>query len=236
MRRLIRNLSLTGACAGVLLCGSVDAQTAGAAAPAKPAAGANDNGPLDITGDKADKFDDQHMVIYSGNVQAVQNGARLDCDVLHVYFDPAAPAPGATGAAAKPPANAAAGQDSGFGQIRQAVADGHVFYVTQSQTIRAEHGIYDAAPGTVTMTGDVVVVQGKNVQRGDKMVMDLKTGHTQVFSDATGRNKPGRVRGVFYSENQNGGGLAAPAKGQAAPAQAQTQPKPAAPASPANKP
>src|ERR1700748_2808514 len=109
MRSLIQNLSLTGACAGALLCGSVAAQTSPdktspaqtapsgadkASASAKPAAGPNggDNkGPLDVTGDKADKFDDQHMVIYSGNVQAVQNGARLDCDVLHVYFDPVTP-------------------------------------------------------------------------------------------------------------------------------------------------
>jgi lipopolysaccharide export system protein LptA len=242
MRRLIRNLSLGGACAGALLCGAVAAQPAGpgsdkAPPPAKPASGANgastDNGPLDITGDKADKFDDQHMVIYSGNVQAVQNGARLDCDVLHVYFDPAAPAPGATGAAAKPAANANSGEDSGFGQIRQAVADGHVFYVTQTQTIRAEHGVYDAAPDTVTMTGDVVVVQGKNVQRGDKMIMDIKTGHTQVFSNVTGRNKPGRVRGVFYSENQNGGAQPAPAQGQG---QTQTPSKPAASTAPASKP
>jgi lipopolysaccharide export system protein LptA len=206
-------------------------------APAKPASGpaagpnnAANNGPLDVTGDTADKFDDQHMVIYKGNVQAVQNGARLDCDVLHVYFDPVAPAPGA---AAKPAGGPTAGQDSGFGQIRQAVADGHVFYVTQTQTIRAEHGVYDAAPDTVTMTGDVVVVQGKNVQRGDKMIMDLKTGHTQVFANVTGRNKPGRVRGVFYSENQNG--EAQPGQATQTPA-TQGQSKPAAPATPASKP
>ncbi|MEI9890341.1 MAG: LptA/OstA family protein [Caulobacteraceae bacterium] len=109
-----------------------------------------------------------------------------------------------------------------------------MFYVTQTQTARGEHGVYDAAPDTVTMTGDVVVVQGKNVQRGDKMIMELKSGHTQVFSDAQGRNKPGRVRGVFYSENQGGEGQPkAPAtaqkNGDKAPA------KPAAP-SPASQP
>jgi lipopolysaccharide export system protein LptA len=235
MRRLIRNLSLAGACAGAVLCGTAQGQTVGAPAPAKHAAGspsgadANNNGPpIDITADKLDKYDDQRLVIYTGNVEGVQNGARLTSDILHIYFDPPTPAPGAASAPAKPTNSSTASPQDSFGNVRQMVADGHVFYVTQTQTVRGEHGVYDAAPNTVTMTGDVVVVQGKNVQRGDKMIMDIKTGHTQVFSNVTGRNKPGRVRGVFYSENQNGEGQ----PGQAT----QGQSKPAAPATPASKP
>ena len=53
------------------------------------------------------------------------------------------------------------------------------------------------------MTGHVVVVQGQNVLKGDRMVMELKSGHTQMFSDAVGRNKPDRVRGVFYNDKSS---------------------------------
>lgn len=224
MRRPIWNLSLAGVCAGALLCGSATAQIPSGQTPSGPTpsgqapsgqapakAGPNaggtkgaddDKGPLDVTADTLDKFDDQHLVIYRGNVEAVQNGARLTCDVLNVYFEPTPPAAGGA-APAKPSASTSTAQD-GFGQLKQAVAEGHVFYVTQTQTARGNHAVYDAAPDTVTMTGDVVVVQGQNVLRGDKMVMELKTGHTQVFANITGRNKPGRVRGVFYNDNQNG--------------------------------
>jgi lipopolysaccharide export system protein LptA len=215
MKRLIRNLSLACACAGALLCGQAAAQIA---------PGQGDKGPIDITADKLDKYDADHKVIYTGNVEAVQNGARLLCDTLTLYFDPAAPpagsAPGAT--PPKPASSTTSTAEDGFGDLRQAVAEGHVFYVTQSQTVRGEHGVYDAEPDTVTMTGNVVVVQGKNVQRGDKMIMELKTSHTQVFSDATGRNKPGRVRGVFYSENQGGEGQSKPAEGSSKPAAGKT--------------
>jgi lipopolysaccharide export system protein LptA len=52
----------------------------------------------------------------------------------------------------------------------------------------------------------VVVVQGKNVARGDKMIIDRKTNHTTLISNATGRNNPNRVRGVFYNQNGQGAG------------------------------
>lgn len=209
MRRLIRNLSLAGACAAALLCGSSMLHPASA----QIATGQGDKGPIDISADKLDKYDEGRKVVYTGNVEAVQNGARLVSDTLTILFDPATPPPGSP---AKPASGPNSTAQDGFGDIRQAIAEGHVFYVTQTQTVRGEHGVYDAAPDTVTMTGDVVVVQGKNVQRGDKMVMELKSGHTQVFSDVQGRNKPNRVRGVFYSENKGGDGQsntpAAPAK------------------------
>jgi lipopolysaccharide export system protein LptA len=81
------------------------------------------------------------------------------------------------------------------------VAEGHVFFVSQDQTARGEHAVYELEPDTITMTGDVVVVQGDNVVKGDKLVIQVKTGHANIISNATGRNKPERVRGVFYNGN-----------------------------------
>jgi hypothetical protein len=88
------------------------------------------------------------------------------------------------------------------------------------------------------MTGNVVVVQGDNVVKGDKMVMQMQTGHTDVISNTTGRNKPERVRGVFYNDNQSQAPAAgAPAAGAAAKPAAASAKKPAtgkaAPAAPA---
>jgi lipopolysaccharide export system protein LptA len=41
-------------------------------------------------------------------------------------------------------------------------------------------------------------VQGKSVVRGDRMVINTGTGQASMTSSTTGRNKAGRVRGVFY--------------------------------------
>jgi lipopolysaccharide export system protein LptA len=173
-------------------------------------------GPTDVTADKLEVVNAQHLAIWRGNVEAVQNGKRLVCDVLNVYFDSAptnAPAGASTGAGAAKP-----GAPEGWGQINHMVADGHVFFVTETQTARGEHAVYEAASDTITMTGNVVVVQGENVVKGDKMVMQVQTGHTDVISNTTGRNKPERVRGVFYNDNQNQNPPPAAVKPPAVPA------------------
>jgi lipopolysaccharide export system protein LptA len=167
------------------------------AAQAQLATGPNNNGPIDVTADKLEMVDAEHLAIWRGNVEAVQNGSRLVADTLNVYFAgksaaPAKPAPKAAG-----PGGASLGQD--WGAVQRMVAEGHVFFVSQDQTARGEHAVYELEPDTITMTGDVVVVQGDNVVKGDKLVIQVKTGHADIISNAQGRNKPERVRGVFYN-------------------------------------
>jgi len=185
---------------------------------------ASGKGPIDVTADQLEMVDAQHLAIWRGNVEAVQNGDRLVSDVLNVYFTgkPAA------GAASPPPpqsAHAAATPGSAgadWGDVERLVADGHVFYVSADQTARGEHAVYEAIPDLITMTGDVVLVQGKNVTKGDKLVIDVKTNHAVLTSTAQGRNRPERVRGVFYNANTASGATAAatPASGAPAPAAA----------------
>ncbi len=69
----------------------------------------------------------------------------------------------------------------------------------------------------MTLTGDVVLVQGDNVARGDKLVIQNKTGHSEFFSNVTGRNKPGRVRTVIYNNGQTTTTTTAPGESSAAP-------------------
>jgi lipopolysaccharide export system protein LptA len=53
----------------------------------------------------------------------------------------------------------------------------------------------------ITMLGGIVLTQGKNVLRGDKLLVDMTTGVSRVESDT------GRVQGLFISS----GGQGAPA-------------------------
>lgn len=156
---------------------------------------ASGKGPIDVTADQLEMIDAQHLAIWRGNVEALQNGNRLVSDVLNVFF---------SGKSAAGPAPAAAGGvGADWGDVERLVAEGHVFYVSQDQTARGEHAVYEAAPDMITMTGDVVLVQGKNVTKGDKLVIDVKTNHAVLTSTAQGRNHPQRVRGVFYNANSS---------------------------------
>jgi lipopolysaccharide export system protein LptA len=208
----------------------------GGHAGAQLAPGNGDKGPIGTDSDKLERYDDKRMTVLTGSVEATQSGARLVSDKLTVYsYGPgegpnaqAKPAPGAKGSSTE--------DDTSINGVKQMIAEGHVYYVTQNETARSDRMVYDAEPDTITLTGGVIVVQGKNVMRGDKMVIDRKTSQTTVVSDATGRNNPNRVRAVIYNDNnQNGQGQTAQgqsSQGKATSGQSGTKASP----TPAKKP
>jgi lipopolysaccharide export system protein LptA len=229
MASLKRIWTLSLAC-GLLLGGHAMAQIAPGTGPASKA-------PIATTSDKLDRDDNKHMTVLTGSVEALQGPARLVTDKLTIYSYGPGEGPDAQAKAGASPAKAssAPGQDdTSINGVKQMIAEGHVFYVTQNETARGDRGVWDAQPDTITLTGGVIVVQGKNVLRGDKMVIDRKTGQTTVVSDATGRNNPNRVRAVIYNDNQDGQASQS-AQGQKPAGQSAPKGAPKAPA-PAKKP
>jgi lipopolysaccharide export system protein LptA len=74
-------------------------------------------------------------------------------------------------------------------------ARGGVVVTQKDQTATGELGIFDMKNNTVTLTGSpVVMTQGPNVLRGDRLVVDLTSGVSRVES---GKNGQGRVQGLF---------------------------------------
>ena len=52
----------------------------------------------------------------------------------------------------------------------------------KDQTATGDKGLFDMKANTVTLEGNVVVSQGQNVMRGDRLVVDLTTGVSRVES------------------------------------------------------
>jgi lipopolysaccharide export system protein LptA len=73
--------------------------------------------------------------------------------------------------------------------------------VTQKdQVVTGETAVFDTKTNMITMLGGIVLTQGKNVLRGDRLLVDMATGVSRVESDS------GRVQGLFQS---SGGGTPA---------------------------
>lgn len=148
--------------------------------------GPDADGPVDITADELEVQNKACMSIWRGKAEALQGQARLRADELTAIFETKAGAASATGSGA-------------CGDLIRMEAKGSVYYVTsKEQRVRGDAATYDAAAETVTMTGDVVAVQGQNVLRGARMVFNTKTGEGRMVGTATGRNAAARPRGVFY--------------------------------------
>ena len=91
-------------------------------------------------------------------------------------------------AAKAPAASTPAGQSS----IKQIDCDGPVSLLSGTQSATSNKLVYEADKDIVTLTGKVVIADCDNVQRGERVVYDVKTGRATVDAGATGR-----VQGVF---------------------------------------
>ncbi len=205
-------LARSGALVSLMLASGAAAQ-APSVAPAAPVAGitaGTSNSPIDITSDGTDIFQPQRLIIFKGNVEAVQNQSdgtptRIRTPELRVYYKPKGPA--TPGAKPAPATGNPADQSNSIDHIEAA---GPVYYVTPSENARGDHGSYEATPNTITLTGNVVVVQGKSVGKGDRLVINRNTGESNLFSNNP-RAPTERVRVILYPNQQPSTAHAAPA-------------------------
>jgi lipopolysaccharide export system protein LptA len=164
---------------------------AGAAPAAAQQLGPDARGPVDTVADRFEFTNSDCVGTYQGNVEAKQDDARLRTDVLKLYA-----------AKSQKPGSSSVS----CGDLERMEALGSVYYATPQQRVHGDKAVYVAADDTITVTGDVVAVQGRNVMRGQKMVINVKTGDGQMQTSVHGRNKPGRVRSVIYPNDSDGSG------------------------------
>jgi len=179
------------------------ASSAPTGAPAKaPASPPAPKPPIDITAAHQEVFNAERRVVYTGDVVSIQGDDRLTTPQLTIFYK--------KNDAATPKTQPA---DSGMqsAKVERMEAEGTVYFTTPTQNARGDHGTYLAAPDTITLIGNVVLVQGKNVSTGDKLVIDRRTDHSTLYSGQSSK----RVRGVFYSDQPSDAGGASQKPGAA---------------------
>ena len=73
---------------------------------------------------------------------------------------------------------------------------------TQDQTTTSDWALYDVPAQLVTVGGNVVLTQGQNVLKGDRLVIDLKTGESR-FENPGNTTAGGRIRALFMPKAQD---------------------------------
>jgi len=209
------------------------APAAGAPAAVGPAgsfAGLSKNSdqPIDIESDVLLVHDSQKTATFKGNVKAVQGSTILRANELEVHYaggggesltgtpgakpstvastDPTAGTPQATQPAAQADKSGVALGDNGT-KITKIYAKGDVVINSdQDQTTTSEWAIYDVPGQMVTVGGNVVLTQGKNVLKGDRLVINLTTGESRFDPGTTGLGKPPRVKALFMPKQDPASG------------------------------
>jgi lipopolysaccharide export system protein LptA len=168
----------------------------------------NRDQPIQIDAATLEMRDKKKEATFSGNVKVVQGDTTMTSKTLVVFYE-STPAPAAAPA---PPANSKAAAKSapmqsttpgpgGSSSIKRLEARGNVVVTQKDQVVTGETAVFDTKTNLITMLGGVVLTQGKNVLRGDRLLVDMTTGVSRVESDS------GRVQGLFQSSGQTGGPL-----------------------------
>jgi lipopolysaccharide export system protein LptA len=207
-----------GACAGifslaVISAGDAAAQSAVTGVPnAMQGFSQNRDQPIQIEAASLEMRDKKKEATFAGNVKVVQGDTTMTSKSLVVFYDstaaPAALPPANSKAAKSAPIQSATPGPGGSSSIRRLEARGSVRVTQKDQIVTGETAVFDTKANMVTMLGGVVLTQGGNVLRGDRLMVDMTTGVSRVESDS------GRVQGLFQSSGQAG----SPVPGAAPPA------------------
>ena len=180
----------------------------------------NRDEPVHIESNTLEVRDKEKVATFSGDVRVKQGDTAMRSRALVVFYEQEGGAESGSASGGKPMQAAAAGP-GGSQKIKRLEARGDVVVTQKDQTATGETGVFDMKTNTVTLNGNVVMTQGKNVLRGDKLVVDLTSGVSRVES---GKNSRGRVQGLFLP---GGNGEAAPSP--AAPREAPQAPRSSSP-------
>jgi lipopolysaccharide export system protein LptA len=177
-------LLLFGLAAAVAYAWPATAQTAAGGVPnALQGFSQNRNQPVQIEAMSLEVRDKDKVATFSGNVKVVQGDTTMRCKSLVVYYDGQQKA--ATTMRSSTPG------PGGNQQISRLEARGGVTVTQKDQTATGDIGLFDMRANTVTLQGNVVVSQGPNVMRGDRLVVDLTSGVSRV--DASKSQGPVRM-------------------------------------------
>ena len=138
----------------------------------------NRDQPVKIDANSLEVRDKDKIATFIGNVHVVQGDTTMRCKVLVVFYDQNS----TTGA----PKSTTPGP-GGSQQIRRMEAKGGVVVTQKDQTAVGDNAVYDLPANTVTMLGNVVISQGQNMVKGDRLMVNLTSGVSKVECGNSGQ-------------------------------------------------
>ena len=152
----------------------------------------NSRDPIAIEADNLGVASADQVVTISGNVQVRQKDTTLSTQTLKIFYDQSsAPAPADPGAVG-------AGQ-----QLRRLEAAGGVKISQPDQTVTGDSGWFDMTSQRAEITGHVVLTQCKNIAKGSRLDINLKTGEYRLEGEQRGDGK--RIQLLIAPDDKSSG-------------------------------
>lgn len=140
--------------------------------------------PIEIEADNLEVLDADRVAIFRGNVEVVQGAATLLTRELRVHYESGEDGAGGIG----PTSNQG---------LRLLEAFGDVEIRSEDQYASGDEAQFDFISEIITLTGSVVLQQGDNLVRGQRLTVDLTTRESRLDAAPAASSGSGRVTGVF---------------------------------------
>jgi lipopolysaccharide export system protein LptA len=133
----------------------------------------NRDKPVNIKAASLEVRDKEKVATFNGDVHVVQGDTDMQCKTLVVYYED-------NSKDSKDSMKAAQPGPAGSNQIRRMEARGNVVVTQKDQIATGDRGDFDMRTNTVVLTGKVVVTKGKDVMRGERLVVNLTDGVSKM--------------------------------------------------------
>ena len=144
--------------------------------------------PIEIVSDRMDAFNEKKLVIFSGNAVATQGDKEIKSDRLLLYYKKE------TGKKDK----VGAKEIEGTGDLEKIEAKGNVIVTQKARVATGDEAVYFQDSGQIIMTGNPTLRDGKNLIKGDKVIVFVNEDRGTVESDPKKR-----VKAIIYPQEQN---------------------------------
>lgn len=141
-------------------------------------------GPDTITANQQMEYwERQKMAVARGNAVAIHKGKTLRADVLKALLRK---------------------NKTGRSEVYIIEAFNNVLIVSDKDRLRSDSAIYKLDSGIATLKGNVSIIRGDTILKGDLAEINLKTGISKLLTvDSVGsRKERKRVRGLIYPHRQ----------------------------------
>jgi lipopolysaccharide export system protein LptA len=119
--------------------------------------------PIQIEADQLEVRDTEKVAVYSGNVSVRQGETVLEAPTLSVFYSGEATVAGVPGS-----------------QVSRIEAGPGVTVRSGDRTARGDRAVLDMASDLITMSGNVVLTEGSNVVRGERLFVNLATKQGRI--------------------------------------------------------
>lgn len=142
--------------------------------------------PMQVTSDRMEVFKDKRTVIFSGNARVAQGNSELKSDKLILYYKGALDHKGKSDNI----------PHEKSGDLEKIEAKGNVYLNHDQKVATGDEAVYLRDSDKITMTGNATLREGKNIIKGERVVVFLKENRGMVEG-----NSQKQVKAVFFPKD-----------------------------------